>query len=77
MTQLLVTYLISLIFVSIDPRVRWFFHFYVFAIIFYSALLYSTTKVYFGGEEAPPLLSALLDAFVGHNRRPTGNYKKN
>ena len=51
---------------------RWFFHFYVFATCFYSFLLYATVRVYATQARAPRALLTLLDAFVGANRRATG-----
>ena len=51
---------------------RWFFHFYVFATCFYSFLLYATLQVYVFGQRVPLALQLLLDAFVGPNRRATG-----
>lgn len=59
---------------SLSHCFRWFYHFYLFATIFYASLAFSVCRVYFWGEE--PLFSTklLLDGIVGNHRHASGKY---
>ncbi|CAG2114371.1 unnamed protein product [Medioppia subpectinata] len=48
---------------------RWFFHFYVFATLFYAALLVIVLRVYLFRQSVPKLLALTLDTVVGRHRR--------
>ncbi|KAI1307999.1 Polyprenol reductase [Halotydeus destructor] len=48
---------------------RWFFHFYLFATIFYISLLISFIDMYILRQDMQSNVATLLDTFVGHHRR--------